>query len=278
VTSTVKAFFGLHPGVPSGRKYGIEVELENWEGSPSPGMWRAAEDHSLRAGGIEFISPPLTVKDGLAQIDLLYTYKDRFDLESSVRTGIHVHANCSDLSINKVRAVLTVYALVEPLLFHFCGGQREDCIYCVPLSLCDDAPGSMLSFLRSQNKNRTPNLSKYLALNILPLSSLGTIEFRHAPVFEKSSQLKQWLHIVDRVVSFSIGYASPSKVFDAFSSYGITPFLHGIFGDSLGINAKEAAALVREADSFATASLLSPYTYKTNDGWLSIDLIKQGAK
>jgi hypothetical protein len=207
--------------------YGIEVEAERLgvadsrgltEGLPfaSPQLqrlvdtlvWKATQDGSLRHRGVEFISVPMQKEHALHALSDLYSCMNDGLFAPSVRTGIHVHANVSQMENYELLQVMRAYAAAEPLLMQYVGVEREQNIYCVPLYRASNERQRWLEFasllrlptLRNKISSAARLLDaccKYSALNISPISRLGTVEFRHAPTFARFSDMRGWLDLVD---------------------------------------------------------------------------------
>lgn len=204
-----------------GRIYGVEVELEYagalrrayLEGRPPAEQWMATEDGSLRDGGLELVSEPLTLRSMLLRTEQLYAHiRPRM---CTKRTGIHVHANVQDFTAQQIMTLFAVYSLVEPLLFDVVGGDREFSNYCLPWYDCRAA---FEQLWKSVQKRKDPTgvltdlarrSCKYMALNLGSLVQHGTVEFRHAPTFEEVGGLHNWLNTVDRLVRTSLEFKAP---------------------------------------------------------------------
>ena len=76
--------------------------------------------------------------------------------------------------------------------------SRRDNIHCVPLT--DTYLPSLYASELVQLHNRW---HKYTALNIKPLNTLGTIEFRHMQGHDDLNLLRQWLTIIDNLLSLA---------------------------------------------------------------------------
>jgi len=177
---------------------GLELEIEaasfEWE---IAGM-EAKEDGSLRNNGVEFVLRPMTyshvqyVLTSFFQRAGLHTDND---VNYSERTSIHVHTNCLDLTIEQVTSILMLYQVFEDLLFEWVGNDRKDNIFCVPWSqtqLTHGALNSLESFVNMASVDR----NKYTAVNIVPLKSLGTIEWRHMAGTCNVIRIMQWLRFI----------------------------------------------------------------------------------
>lgn len=199
--ATVREHFGLKPNVDvDGERSlflaGLECEIEsikvpqNW-----PGFF-VKEDHSLRNYGFEYVSPPDTKENLLRSFkDLHASLAFRKKEEAfSDRTSIHVHVNCRSLDLKQVRNIVLLYALFEEYFFKFTEPSRRHNIHCTPLTetylpvrYCKPLPYLVDSW------------SKYTALNIVPLKTLGTIEFRHMHGHSDAALLDEWLSTIENL-------------------------------------------------------------------------------
>ena len=200
-------------GLPSKEKYqkrenffaGVECEIESLldidQQFPN---FMNKEDHSLRNNGREFISVPLNRIDLETSFKTLHStiaYRNKGDAFSP-RTSTHVHVNCHGLSMEEVKQLILLYALFEELFFSMVSADRRNNIHCVPLS------ETMLP--QSYNKPLESLVSiwqKYTALNILPLKSQGTVEFRHLHGTNDVELFHQWLTYLENI--FTLSKTSP---------------------------------------------------------------------
>lgn len=208
---------------------GVEVELENLKPVPVPPgedtpvedsqlpspfnkYWKIVADGSLRNEGREFVlKHPLTGKDLEKALDSLENYLKDFNPESSRRTSVHVHVDMRGLNVEQLKTFLVYYLLFENVMFRFCGSHREDSIYCVPLVESRTDFPYIIEALRSlSNKEASGrdilvaqdilrSTSKYAALNLQPLTTFGSIEFRHHPGEWSASRLRAWCLAIMRL-------------------------------------------------------------------------------
>lgn len=189
---------------------GIEVEVEldratldapatlELEGR---GDWARVADHSLRNHGQyqgwEYVSRPVTSEAGqlrslLSQLEPVM--EGRFD---TPRAGVHVHVNCKPLVAPEFIAGLFAYYMLEPAIYQYVGGGREQNIFCVPLreelnaasNLCRaigrvmvrSRPGdsAVLSGAHFDVREAISQAPKYLGLGLHTLGIHGTVESRH---------------------------------------------------------------------------------------------------
>jgi len=183
------------PAVDPELLFGVELEIErvpNWDRYEFHGMSSTA-DGSLRNNGREFLLQPTKFPDAFATLSHFFNLGGFTEQNYSDRTSIHVHTNCQDLKIDELQAILFLYQATESLLFNWVNPERADNIFCVPWSQTN------LSFQIFDGKRdirKFRNWAKYTALNLLPLYSYGTIEWRHMHGHSDVAKIVQWLQII----------------------------------------------------------------------------------
>lgn len=260
----------------SDQLFGIEVEVERAydvldrisSGDLAlPRAWGTERDGSLRNGGLEFISRALPLPAMEEAVHTLYNMLSRAEWESTMRCGIHIHADMRDLRLNQLAGVYMAYALVEPLLFRFCGADREENIYCVPWYRAVEEAEVVAQHVHSPAGSMTINqCCKYSALYAGPLGRFGTIEFRHAPTWTAAQPLITWLNIVAQIVSFGRS-CDPSEVYLHFldDEEGALRSILAEHYDTL-VRGPEDLALLYDCDVPGVGQLFLPKldTYKVN--------------
>lgn len=169
--------------------FGVECEIEAVRHVEDlDGLWQITEDGSLRNGGKEFISVPLLLPQQFEAFKKLHANITLGNDPFSERTSIHVHMNCQGLDEQQVKNILLLYALYEECFFLMVHPSRRNNIHCVPLT-----ETHMPSMYNRQLSSIVERWHKYTALNLLPLASQGTIEFRHMHGHNDSVLYNQWL-------------------------------------------------------------------------------------
>lgn len=212
---------------------GIEVEVENHtlKVSPSQYVWAGVADGSLRNGGIEYVSKPIAASFAAHAIgELLGDCLDEKECCFSPRTSIHVHINMQDVETTVVEDIILLYSLFEKLFFRFTGRGRIKNIYCVPL--IDTA--CLSGMLTNGVFHSRSSWSKYAALNILPLSEYGTIEFRHMHGTFDIKKISVWIRMLttlcDNVITRG-GFRD--EIAKMGKDYDFTGLLYNIFGEDI---------------------------------------------
>lgn len=195
------------PGVVQGRRYGIEIEVENIAASGLPRFpgWTQIEDHSLRGRCAELITPPELIGTLHTRLAAVYSALRGGVWSPSIRCGIHIHANVRWATATELRVILQRYIKAEPLLFLMMGQEREQSNFCVPwyrsTASVEGAAQMLYAWEQFDRIEIDRRLSKYSALNLCPIEDKGTIEFRHAPTFGDEAQAHQWLDTVDAIMT-----------------------------------------------------------------------------
>lgn len=200
--STIYSIYGVAGYQESSEMLvGLECEIEcigDWN-SRVRDRWNITEDGSLRNRGKEFISQPIPIGTALANFKVLHDnliFLGNPEGPFSERTSIHVHVNCQPYEEAEIRNVVLMYALFEEYFFKMVHPSRRENIHCVPL-VETFLPGYYNAGLRTLHERWTAH--KYTALNIRPLSTLGTIEFRHMHGHDDVNLLGRWLRTINNL-------------------------------------------------------------------------------
>lgn len=255
---------------------GIEVEFENARRVPPVAYgWYLDEDPSLRNSGIECkTGRPVTQAEANEMIDLLYEEIVPYcGYTAHTRTGTHVHINGQMWNRDQLYGVLATYAVVEPLLYAYCGKEREENIYCIPWYFAKDQ-------LRLAKRAKTKRLyvladsCKYSGLYLGPLCNFGTIEFRMAPTWMEAQPLKDWVDMLLRLTAYGTGLEKDEFVVENYLDQP-EKTLTDIFGEEhyrtlQSITGRTSPIdLISEYDSLKSAELLQPCMYNVayEDEW-----------
>lgn len=192
---------------------GIEVEAEgviaphagNVLEGYFPYVWAKDKDNSLRNNGMEFISTPLSGKYINMALNLLSeAFKGQRAINGYAEPfftdlcGVHVHMNVRDFNVEQLANLLLTYVVFEKSLYAL-AGNRDKNIFCLPVGVVAPNWREFLSVWEKDN-NRLVDLTqkseKYSALNIKPITNLGTVEFRHMEGNLDLPRLRAWISII----------------------------------------------------------------------------------
>jgi len=243
---------------------GIEIEVENLRARnhQAPhnegvlydieGMWALVSDGSLRNNGGEFISRKLFGKDLTVGLDVianhLKTKENRHTF--SHRCSLHVHIDVRDLNISQLQKLIQLYCIFEQPLFHISGGRDKN-EYCIPLSSSNEAKraygllastnGKYSKFFaqykvdekdtwREISRQIQDSYVKYMAFNILPIVSKGSIEFRHHEGTADVERITRWINILYSLKKACIDYPFNKDPYVQLSDMGPMAMLELVFG------------------------------------------------
>ena len=129
---------GMHLKSIQKNVYGIEVELENWQGGKLPEninrVFVLDDDPSLR-GGVEFVSEPLTQTALKASLRTLDEVIKAQDLKTSQRCSIHIHMNTLNMTWGQLWSLMALNTYLEPEMFNHFAPERDLNHFCVPTYL-----------------------------------------------------------------------------------------------------------------------------------------------
>jgi hypothetical protein len=203
---------------------GVELELENIQymvASPYDnypkifGLWRAVGDGSLREG-IEYIfDGPLKGINITDALDIMQSFLGVYSrngkpVNITDRCSVHVHLDVTDLDKDQLNNLIQIYYLVERLLFQYINPLRIKNNYCRALT-----DSSFRYTLKNLLKNsRSYDLvhiiqnecDKYSALNVLPVTSYGSVEFRHHHGTTDMAKILDWINIIMSIKLASLEY------------------------------------------------------------------------
>ena len=182
---------------------GLELEIEGIPVDPSElyvsGMGGEA-DNSLRDNeygrGWEFITRPATFSVAAHTLSQFFA-KAKLSQERnySERCSIHVHANVQDLTPEQLKSVCLLYQVFERLFYSYAGEDRDKNIFCVPWSETT-LTHTLIDTLLDANLKGFRNWQKYTGLNLIPVQTQGTIEFRHLPGTCDLSRIFDWMNLI----------------------------------------------------------------------------------
>lgn len=284
--TTVEQIYGMSckwrkllssPYNPAEPYFGVEVEVERcYQQVAGPeGIWRAyratddaniaatglafgvKRDGSLRNEGAEIVTRPYDMKETLNTLqsvfDGLAAHAPRH--EFSPRTSIHVHLNVTSLTMEQVNILTTLYLLSEPLVYNFIATNRQDNIYCNRLS------GAYSTLPNDPNK-----WSKYTGYNCKPLTTAGTIEFRHLEGTSDMRKIQAWLSFIGDL--YRTSYAYNGNVFSDIASLNSHSQYQAFLERVLPTSFRDMARTIDDLPKalYQTVSYIkSLHTHKFND-------------
>lgn len=204
----VKSLKTALPCVYPGLVIGVELETESVSHRLDLGAYEkplnifAKTDASLRGNAYEFITKPMRSDHCLSALKQFFTLTGFNEDNYSDRCSVHVHVNCTDMELSQVSSVALLYTVLEEILFEFVGHNRDTNIYCIPWSHCRAHLNLVQKFL-SNAYGVLNNWNKYTALNLIPLHSLGTVEFRQMHGTADMEKLTTWINLIGAIFKYA---------------------------------------------------------------------------
>lgn len=196
---------------------GLELEIEQWPATrtnvfpatsfTTDGSLRGSSDNEYI--GIEAITYPIYSQSAPTYLTQFFKKFSVTEDNYSERCSIHVHVNVLPLTFQQLAGVCLVYQTVERMLFEYVGNNRSENIFCVPWYQCN------LSYTLVKRIESNPNVAtrqwqKYAALNLLPVSHQGTIEFRHLHGTCDVKLITNWINIIGCIMKYALNTPLPT--------------------------------------------------------------------
>lgn len=177
---------------------GLELEIEGWRSSQigaAVNGFAYHADNSLRNNGVEYVTAPTRIKHLSALLGDFYSTFKVTDVNYSERCSTHVHLNVCDMTLDQLACLCLVYQVFERMLFNFVGNDRDKNIFCVPWSQAN-VNVNLVDLIKSGKWRDLQRWSKYTALNLLPVQTQGTVEFRHLHGTCSIPTIMQWVNLI----------------------------------------------------------------------------------
>lgn len=197
------AFFGIELeyeklGVHFSRWHSRVLDADEELANRLRKYWEIKQDGSLRGEhSAEFcFAAPLPYNLAKERIDDLFKGFERIALPTtSIRTGYHVHLNVRDMTIAELQDLFILYALFEPVWYTYAAADRSGNVFCQPW-------WRDFAYLFTIRNMGSPmmmwqDFGKYSGLNLGPVATLGSVEFRHMPCTIAKSRIIEWLDIIN---------------------------------------------------------------------------------
>jgi hypothetical protein len=207
-----------------GRALPREGHLDVIRGKDTGAMWSAINDGSLRGEAREYIFTQPVTRDELPfMVKGLFEVFKAFGskINNSNRCSTHVHINMKGRTINQLTSIIALWAVFEELLIKgFCGEERQTNHFALSMQDSDSLPHAWENFIRFGNREFARGM-KYSALNILPLWSLGSFEFRCGPAASDPETPVTWATFLDEFCKFACDkYTNPAYIAHDLSERG----------------------------------------------------------
>ncbi len=192
-----------------GQLVGLELEIEgfNSEIEARFGGFTFTEDGSLRhtatGRGVEAISKPVAACFVPGLLNAFFTKFNITEANYSERCSTHVHFNVRPLQVEQLATICLIYQTVERLLFRYVGHDRGSSIFCVPWHQSNMSYQIVNTLVKGNPDNVFRRWQKYSALNLIPVTSLGTIEFRHLHGTCDVKLISEWIELICKIFHYA---------------------------------------------------------------------------
>lgn len=213
--------------------YGIEVEVEGVNlPQLNNGYWSTHEDGSLRGEAHEYVTKGAVAFENIGKA--LKSLNNSFERKGSVlnlsfRTSVHVHMNVREIDVNKIGAIIYTYYLYEELLVQFCGADRIGNRFCLRLRDSEEIVTTVINAFKDDFKRLDPNQLKYSALNLAPIRSYGSLEFRAMRGTVDVETLTTWISLLNCLKN--IPFNTAKEVFEYVNEHGYEKLSETVFGE-----------------------------------------------
>lgn len=169
---------------PLNSNIGIELELEGAEEWPTISGWRAIPDGSLRNGTEYVFNGPQGGDKALKTILAMEKNFKKNPPAPTFRCSTHIHLDVRDLTIAQLQRLVVAYCIFEDVMFDHCDPYRRFSNFCTPYFTNDHYVRRVQSCLFTAGDKdgivlrRTGEFPKYSSLNLQPVGTFGSVEFR----------------------------------------------------------------------------------------------------
>ena len=269
---------------------GLEVEVEKLASLSSlgdfsifPGMfyWKCVEDGSLRNKGKEFVSLPVRGKQLIHAVYELDNYlrTKHPNHVFSQRTGLHIHINVRYMTADQLMRFIILYLVVENLFYLQAGKDRISNNFCVPVNQSKFGVALPEVFhklskgeIEEALYTLTNDWKKYTGFNLLPLKTLGTVEFRHYQGTSDPNFILNQVNLILSMRKFALSHSMDTirRILNSLNTTSTyVHFVEQVFGTDLNMSyasLKEALEdNVTSAKQILSISDSSKHNYPTKD-------------
>lgn len=213
---------------------GIEIEVEASNDLPaSIGQnWTATTDGSLRGSSLEYVlQTPCALKHVRKNVNHLKRAIENHgaDVLYTGRAGTHIHINVQELTVTQIYSFICLYLILEDVLLTYCGKDREGNLFCLKAKdaeyLVDALKESVvLGSLKTLNTNDL----RYAAINVNPLFSYGSLEFRSMRSTLDAEVLGTWAEILSSIKDAAVSLGNPINLIEELSQLGPLEFFNTV--------------------------------------------------
>lgn len=214
---------------------GIEIETE---GKNIPQVntptWKSEQDASLRGEAWEYVlRKPIKFGEETKALAELKEHwlENKARVKDSPNAGVHVHINCSDLTVTQLYNYISLYLVVEEILINKCGNDRIGNLFCLRASDAEYLIEMLSESVRNQDLSilHTDDL-RYASVNVKALGDYGSIEFRAWRSDGDLEAVGWWCRLLQHLKQLAREVDNPSQIVGDVSALGSFGFFSQILG------------------------------------------------
>ena len=168
-------------------------------------IWKVERDGSLRHRSSgnrntgEVVSPILEGKAGFDQLENVVKAIHSVGATTNRSTGLHVHVEAADLTGEEVARVVEFYSNNQATIDNMVSLSRRNNSYCRKYSTYN--LNAMKNAAQTNKEALRGFANKYTVVNISPLFSYGTIEFRQHQGSVNAKKISSWVKFVSGIIN-----------------------------------------------------------------------------
>lgn len=214
----------------------IEVEYTKAVGLLDNSYWTTKNDGSLRYHGYEYVNKkPIGIKAIDTALKTVVPFiQENGPINDSPRTSFHVHRNIMHMTPLRVWGIATLYWLLEPLLFEYCGPDRKGNLFCLRLKdMC-----GLQNMINQDLKRSEPFIQfsdehyRYGGLNLSAVPIFGSLEFRGMRGIYDHDTIRRWVTGIDNLCNYN-KFETPEELMDYFYKCDRRDFVQAVLGEDL---------------------------------------------
>jgi len=196
---------------------GVEIEVE---GDDLPlnilsNYWKDEEDNSLRGGREYVLKKPISIAvlpKALSSLGELFK-ECGSSLNFSHRTSVHVHINVSQMEVSDLKKFVFLAYLLDTALAEIGGREIKGNRFALRLK---DAQGIYFILKEFFETGRIPNQNeaKYSSINLCPIGSYGSVEFRSMRGTFDYGVLTHWCELLVNIRNTSLTFKSMKEIYE----------------------------------------------------------------
>lgn len=201
--------------------FGLEVELEGnnlayFEGCK---LFKLEHDGSLRNGLEVVLKEPTKMRNLKPVLEDLQKAYNKASVVPSIRCGVHVHVNATDMTLQELANLIALYYMVEPLILTQCGEGRDSNLFCLPAYQAEGQLYAIHKFFSEGDPRYLNDHVRYCSMNLTSLRKFGSVEFRalRTPNKDNLESIKKFTQSLFVLKDLAKQYKNPTEILRNYS-------------------------------------------------------------